>query len=214
MRKIILILSMLSVIHLVSAASLNGIRIESDNSLIIVFIDGQQVCTPTTSCFVANLSSGHYEIEVYAAGRHESRGHHPKRGRKLYGERLFYNGRSIKEIYVDDDREEAYYDDSYGHPIAMDNDTFSKFLAMYKKGPFESDRVALLNTTLINNNFTTQQCLQLTEYYAFDDDKMKVMQKLYPQIIDKQNFFMLIDTLSFSKSKDKMNAFIKQYHTD
>lgn len=212
MRKLLLSLCLLSAVLSLSATSLSGIRVESAEGPILVFIDGQQVCTPTMSCFVANLSPGNYRVEVYASHPNTSREHF-RRGKQLYNERFFYNGRNIKEIYVNEHRREGH-DDFHGQKRAMSPDAFSQFFALFKKGPFESDRMALLNTTLLNSYFTSQQCLELTAYYSFDDEKMKVMQKVYPKIIDKQNFFLVIDVLSFSRNKDKMNDFLEQYHSN
>lgn len=49
----------------IPAAGLKGIRIENRSFPIIVSVDGTQVCSPTNSCFIANLRPGHYRIEVY-----------------------------------------------------------------------------------------------------------------------------------------------------
>ena len=39
----------------IKAAPIDGIRIESPYRRLVVLVDGQQVCLPTFSCFVANL---------------------------------------------------------------------------------------------------------------------------------------------------------------
>ena len=39
----------------IKAAPIDGIRIESPYRRVLVLVDGQQVCLPTFSCFVANL---------------------------------------------------------------------------------------------------------------------------------------------------------------
>ena len=34
---------------------------------------------------------------------------------------------------------------------------------------------------------------------------------MYPNIVDKEAFFMVTDTLTFSKNKTQMNDFIREY---
>ena len=58
----------------IKAAPIDGIRIESPYRRVVVLVDGQQVCLPTFSCFVANLR-GSCRVEVYEA---------PSRGENSY----------------------------------------------------------------------------------------------------------------------------------
>ena len=88
---------------------------------------------------------------------------------------------------------------------------FKTFYNNLKKEPFEDDRMALLNTALANSDFTSAQCLQVTKLYTFDDDRMAIMKKMYPRIVDKEAFFTVIATLTFSSNKDEMNKFVQNY---
>ena len=64
----------------IKAAPIDGSRIESPYRRVLVLVDGQQVCLPTFSCFVANLR-GSCRVEVYEA---PSRGENSRRGKLLY----------------------------------------------------------------------------------------------------------------------------------
>ena len=68
-----------------------------------------------------------------------------------------------------------------------------------------------LKTALANSDFTSAQCLQVTKLYTFDDDRMAIMKKMYPRIVDKEAFFTVIATLTFSSNKDEMNKFVQNY---
>ena len=46
------------------AQSVNGIRIDGGNTPILVYLGGNQISLPTTTCFIANLNPGHYTVEV------------------------------------------------------------------------------------------------------------------------------------------------------
>ena len=66
MRKIIISFCILFAALSLQAQSVNGIRIDGGNTPILVYLGGNQICLPTTTCFVANLKSGYYTVEVYA----------------------------------------------------------------------------------------------------------------------------------------------------
>ena len=69
----------------------------------------------------------------------------------------------------------------------------------------------MIKTALAGSDFTSGQCLELTRLYTFDDDRMEIMKIMYPRIVDKEAFFTVINTLTFSSSKEKMKDFIIGY---
>lgn len=222
MRKIIISFCILLSALSLQAQSVSGIRIDGGNTPILVYFGGNQMCLPTTTCFVANLDRGYYTVEVYAT-RFTRPGERVWKGEKLYNERVYFNGNGIKEIVVDE-RGGIRPDNRPGRPgqgghrpnydrhdRVMDNQLFQTFLGNVKKEPFKDDRIALINAALASSDFTSGQCLQLTKLYTFDDDRMEIMKMMYPRIVDKEAFFTVISTLTFSSNKDKMNEFVQNY---
>ncbi len=183
MRKIIISFCILLSALSLQAQSVSGIRIDGGNTPILVYFGGNQMCLPTTTCFVANLDRGYYTVEVYAT-------RFTRPGRPGQGEHR------------------PNYD---RHDRVMNDQLFKTFYNNLKKEPFEDDRMALLNTALANSDFTSAQCLQVTKLYTFDDDRMAIMKKMYPRIVDKEAFFTVIATLTFSSNKDEMNKFVQNY---
>ena len=125
-----------------------------------------------------------------------------------------------KDIFVDDrhanvrpgrPRQGEHRPNYDRHDRVMNDQLFKTFYNNLKKEPFEDDRMALLNTALANSDFTSAQCLQVTKLYTFDDDRMAIMKKMYPRIVDKEAFFTVIATLTFSSNKDEMNKFVQNY---
>lgn len=211
------------------AVSLDGISIESPKEQIVVFVDGQQVCKPTFSCFVANLHGGSYRVEVYAAGRGGRFG----KENLLFDERVYCSVMEVKEIVIESsgrpgqgsghrpgqghrpghpDRPGHRPDEFNPHHPVMSNSSFEQFMSSLKKQPFESDRNALLDNALISSYFTTDQCIRLLEFYTFDSERKPFLKKIYPKIADKANFFRALDKLTFSSDKEEINQFIKRYH--
>ena len=89
----------------------------------------------------------------------------------------------------------------------MNDQLFQTFYKEMKNEPFKDDRMKLLNAALAGSDFTSAQCLQLTKLYTFDDDRMEIMKIMYPRIVDKEAFFTVINTLTFSYQQGKDEGF-------
>ena len=220
MRKIIISFCILFAALSLQAQSVNGIRIDGGNTPILVYLGGNQICLPTTTCFIANLNPGHYTVEVFAT-RFTRAGERVWKGEKLYKDLVYFDGRGVTEIWVDGrdnmrpERpgrpEQGEHRPGYGYNRVMNDQLFQTFYKEMKNEPFKDDRMKLLNAALAGSAFTSAQCLQLTKLYTFDDDRMEIMKIMYPRIVDKEAFFTVINTLTFSSSKEKMKDFIIGY---
>ena len=220
MRKIIISFCILFAALSLQAQSVNGIRIDGGNTPILVYLGGNQICLPTTTCFIANLNPGHYTVEVFATIFTRA-GERVWKGEKLYKDLVYFDGRGVTEIWVDGrdnmrpERpgrpEQGEHRPGYGYNRVMNDQLFQTFYKEMKNEPFKDDRMKLLNAALAGSDFTSAQCLQLTKLYTFDDDRMEIMKIMYPRIVDKEAFFTVINTLTFSSSKEKMKDFIIGY---
>lgn len=220
MRKIIISFCILFAALSLQAQSVNGIRIDGGNTPILVYLGGNQICLPTTTCFIANLNPGHYTVEVFAT-RFTRAGERVWKGEKLYKDFVYFDGRGVKEIWVDGRDnirpespgrpDQGEHRPGYGHNRVMNDQLFQTFYKEMKNEPFKDDRMKLLNAALAGSDFTSAQCLQLTKLYTFDDDRMEIMKIMYPRIVDKEAFFTVINTLTFSSSKEKMKDFMIGY---
>lgn len=217
MRYVVVGLCLLFGTLSMQAARLKGIRIESTSGSIVVYLNGEQVCTPSGSCFIANLAGGSYEIQVYDArsSRREERGWEEG---LLFDERINYSGMGVKDILVKGDA--GHRPSRPGRPgggahqgNGMNRETFESFYRSVEEKPFDSDRTGLIGTALLTSNFTSAQCRRLIDAYTFDNDKIKAMQLMYPRISDKEGFFVVIEGLTFQGDKDKVNNFVKKYHS-
>ena len=220
MREIIISFCILFAALSLQAQSVNGIRIDGGNTPILVYLGGNQICLPTTTCFIANLNPGHYTVEVFAT-RFTRAGERVWKGKKLYKDFVYFDGRGVTEIWVDGrdnmrpERpgrpEQGEHRPGYGYNRVMNDQLFQTFYKEMKNEPFKDDRMKLLNAALAGSDFTSAQCLQLTKLYTFDDDRMEIMKIMYPRIVDKEAFFTVINTLTFGSSKEKMKDFIIGY---
>ena len=208
MRKIIISFCILFAALSLQAQSVNGIRIDGGNTPILVYLGGNQICLPTTTCFIANLNPGHYTVEVFAT-RFTRAGERVWKGEKLYKDLVYFDGRGVTEIWVDG--RDNMRPERPGRPEQGEHRPGYGYNRVMKNEPFKDDRMKLLNAALAGSDFTSAQCLQLTKLYTFDDDRMEIMKIMYPRIVDKEAFFTVINTLTFSSSKEKMKDFIIGY---
>ena len=222
MRKIILTFIVLFAAISLNAQSISGIRVDGGDSPVLVYIGGSQMCLPTTSCFIANLKAGYYVVQVYAS-RNTRPGERVWKGQSLYNERVYFNGTGVKDIVINERSESRpgtrpgqndRYPDRNTYNRLMDTRLFDGFYDSVKREISAADRIKLIDTAVVNSDFTSAQCLRLVNLFSFDADKMIIMRKLYPGIVDKQAFFTVLGTLKFSDSKVKMNEFIKNYNSN
>lgn len=221
MRKIIISFCILLAALSLKAQSINGIRIDGGSTPILVYLEGNQISLPTTTCFIANLRQGYYTIEVFAS-RFTRPGERTWTGDRLLKERVFFNGSGVKDIFVNDRNDNDFRPGRPGPSIdrpsydrydrVMSDRLFQKFFDDFKNEPFDKGRMNLLNAALANSDFTSEQCLQIVNFYTFDKERMKIMKLMYPRIVDKQAFFIIINTLTFPSSKEEMNKFVRDFN--
>lgn len=214
----------LAALPAVKAAPIDGIRIESPHRKVVVIVDGQQVCSPTNSCFVANLR-GSCRLEIYEA---PSRGGNPRRGKLLHEERVSCSAGKVKDIFVPTSgKPGGHWGDSAphkpgrpggrpteteGYGSVMSPSAFEKFVQLVKKQTFDSERREVIDHALLTSLFTTDQCIRLMDLYDFDREKKQLMKKIYPKIVDKPNFYYAIDKLNFPSDQREVREFVKKYH--
>ena len=106
------------------------------------------------------MNPGHYTVEVYAT-RFTRPGERVWKGEKLYKDYVYFDGRGVKEIWVDGrdnmhperpDRPgqgghrpgQGEHRPGYGYNRVMNDQLFQTFYNEMKKEPFKDDRISCL----------------------------------------------------------------------
>ncbi len=219
MRNFLLLIWVACSSWMLQARTVDGIRIDAGDCLVLVYLNGEQVSLPTSSCFIANLSQGNYILEVYEANASRPyRRHHPRK--LLYRQNVRYEGHGIKDILVDVPEHGSFPSYPNGNTPCPDEsfwggmapEVFNRFLKDLKEETFFSDQKRMIDSAVITARFTSSQCAKIIEICDFDSERLEVMKKLYPAVVDKQNFIVVLNSLDFDSSKSTMNRFIKEYH--
>lgn len=89
----------------------------------------------------------------------------------------------------------------------MSDKEFTEFYNSVRSG-FSSDRLKKVRAV----DLTSAQCQKLIGLFPFTDEKIEAMIEMYPRVIDKQNYYKVIDLLTFTSEKDKVRASIERYN--
>jgi len=86
------------------------------------------------------------------------------------------------------------------HPHDFDN-----LLGSIDRATFKSDKMDRVRMAKHNNNFTCDQVRQIMLHLTFDSDREDAAVMLYPNVVDKGNWYMVYDAFTFSSSGDSVN---------
>jgi hypothetical protein len=87
---------------------------------------------------------------------------------------------------------------------AMDPSSFATFLDSFKNQNFSSEKVDFIKMNFKNHYFTSDQAVQLMDVCSFSDENIAAAVELYPRLVDQQNFFKVMDKVSFHSDKEKI----------
>ena len=207
-KRTLLLCCFLFAMLVAKAQRLSGISIEGDYTKIVVLLNGQQMCEGTSSCFIANLSPGNYNIQIFRADEM-----HRKISSRhlLYNKSIRYSGRGVHQIRVADRNRD---DGNNWRPQrgVMDKAEFKDYCHELGKQSFDDRRLEMLNRLPHHTKFTSRQCKELIHEFSFDNNRDKALKKLYPRVVDQEMFFKAINALDFHSNQDEMYDFIKKYN--
>ena len=115
-----------------------------------------------------------------------------------------YYNKHVEEYRNNDNRDRN--NNSYK---PMSDPSFSSLWETMRKETFENTRVTLLKQSIETNYFTTMQVKQLMALFTFEDNKLDIAKTAYRNTVDKENYFQLYDSFTFSTSKENLSAFIR-----
>ena len=196
---------------LTKAQTINGISVStnSNQEKIVVVLNGQPMCEGTQSCFIANLHPGTYKIQVFPASEMDR---HIASRHLLYYDKIKYDGHGVRTIQIAGNisNEEEYFRPSYIH--VMNKREFMDYLKSIDDADFDSRRLERIDMLPNETSFTSEQCSMLSEVFDFDQDRVTLLKKLYPRVVDKVSFYKAIDTMDFSGNQRQVKDFVEKYN--
>ena len=185
----------------------HGIRITSDVP-IEVYLNGAQVSYPAQSVMICNLKRGSFLLEAFTKTR-EGRS---VRGERVYRERLFYSGNDVMDVHIEASIEHVGISrpPQYYVKRPFQEEEFTLFLESIKAESLEKNKLALLEISTKNSGFFVHQAVEIAKLFNFDSGKLDAMKIIYPNLVDKENSFLIFNVFSFSSNKQKFIDFVNE----
>ena len=187
-----------------------GILIESKFFPVVVFLNGEQVCSPVNTCFMTPLKRGIYQVDIFTA---PEEGSVRPVGKLLYSRKVEYKNKSIN-IPIS-----AIQPD--GTPVKIAGKNGDIMLPTYsevqinlltksiREATYDKDKHLVLDKALGATFFYTNQIGRLIDEFGYQSEKLEALKKLYPYTIDRENFYpVLSEKLKYTDDKNELNRFI------
>ena len=160
-------------------------------------------------------SSGFYgkRMEViYSSSIYVKRGFHTDITVNRFGKVFVDESRIDRNSDYEDDEnydDGGGWDNGYGN--VMSSRDFDIVKEQIRKEWFENNKLTSVKTIVDKNNFTAQQVKEMMLLFVFENNKLEVAKYAYRKTVDKKNYFMLNDALTFSSSKQELARFIREF---
>ncbi len=90
---------------------------------------------------------------------------------------------------------------------------FQELKNSVKNESFDSSRLELLESTLINNHFYSHQIRDLMALLTFDSGRLQFAKAAYTRVVDPENYFVVRESLTYSNSKTELTKYISSLPT-
>lgn len=167
--------------------------------------------------------SGRREDVVYRGSVFLKRGYHTDITVNRFGKVLI----DERRIDRDDDwyqEEDEYYDNDNGYDNDRENGNggwnggygnvmkdreFESVKESIRKEWFEANRLQSTKFIIDKNNFTTRQVTELMQLFTFENNKLEVAKYAYNKTVDKRNYYLVNEELTFNSSKEELARYIR-----
>jgi|DEB0MinimDraft_12_1074336.scaffolds.fasta_scaffold04843_2 hypothetical protein len=169
---------------------------------------------------INNLKFGRNGIQIFKRTYRSS-----KRGHQKFDERLIYSGavniprNSIvfsqlrnRELLVNNVVPKNL-PNKPNNRFGMHQRRFQNLIHAIEHESFDRDRLEIMSQATLHGSINSRQVLELMDLLTFDSYKLKFAKIAYHNTVDKRNFFMVREGLTFISSRRKLTQFInKQSH--
>ena len=111
-------------------------------------------------------------------------------------------------VYNDNNNDDDSYDremSDYDFNMAKEN---------LRKEWLENKRLASAKQIIDRNNFSSEQVRSLMILFTFENNRLDIAKYAYGKTIDKRNYRVVSEALTFSSNKDKLSEYIREYEDD
>jgi len=104
------------------------------------------------------------------------------------------------------------YGPFYGNgPQIMSQPSFDHLHRVIENTTFDDSKLVIAKQAIRDNNFSTEQIGVLMSSFNFDSYRLKLAKLAYDKTVDKENYFMINELLSFISSIRELDHYISKY---
>lgn len=92
---------------------------------------------------------------------------------------------------------------------SISQEDLNQLTAAIDNASFAQDKKGVIRTAAPYHYFMVDQVVRLASKFSFDNDKLDVIETLYPKIIDINKNYLLYNCFTFSDAKNKLEKFIE-----
>jgi hypothetical protein len=96
-------------------------------------------------------------------------------------------------------------------PRPIEDNVFASFLEAIRTESFDDSRSAIARTGIDQHFFTSAQAKQVIALLSFESSKLEIAKLLYGKTTDPKNYFVVYSAFSFSRSKEELAEYIRNY---
>ena len=86
----------------------------------------------------------------------------------------------------------------------LDSRRIARIMAALDDEPFSSAQLAIITEAGQRFDMTVRQAVRLVERLTFEDDRVEALARLYPALLDEENFIEVYTLLTFSSSRREL----------
>lgn len=94
--------------------------------------------------------------------------------------------------------------------LPMNEPDYRSLVNSINNEAFEDNKIAVLQSSVKYNYFTVAQIIGLMDLFSFSSWKLKALELTYPFVVDKNNSFKIINSLTFSGDKEKAQEILNR----
>ena len=95
----------------------------------------------------------------------------------------------------------------YGY--CLDDASFTKLYNKVKKASFDDNKFDLIEVASLGCYYSCAQVVRIMKIFPFDDEQLKALKMMAPQIVDLQNTGLIYKVFSFDSEKEKAEGIIR-----
>lgn len=94
---------------------------------------------------------------------------------------------------------------------AVDDNTFRSLKDYVSKQSFDNSRLSAAKEVTRSNRLKSSQVADLCRLFSFDDNRLEYAKYAYDYVIDKNNYYQVNNTFSFTSNADELRAYIMSH---